>query len=421
MKTNKKLISGEYQRILHNAFHLLVLQGANYILPLILLPYFVRVLGIETYGRIAFTLAIITIFRGVVAYGFELTGTKQIAVLRDQKTKLVDIYSAILMVKLILMGLCFCVLLVGGGFIGKIEENYSLFLCGFLLVIGDLLFPVWFFQGIEKMQYISIIRISHKVIYFVLVLLLVNSPDDFLLVPFIDGVISIVAGGCCLYLINKKYQIKPTLPSIDNVVYQMKNGWSVFVSRIAVVFYTSFNVAALGFVSEEKIVGYYTIAEKIYMAARGLFSPFLNSLFPFLSKKYHFNKKGFYLVASKIFFIYVILTFLGSMGLYFFSEQIVYLVSGTTTKQIVDMLNVFAFSFLFCVGPYLSGMLVIKGEHNKLLKVTIYTSLINILFLYFFISEYGAIGIVYLFFITQLFQCILQIKYNSELINFRNI
>ncbi|EIK7118910.1 oligosaccharide flippase family protein, partial [Escherichia coli] len=46
-------------RVFLNAVYLFVVQGVTYLVPLITLPYLVRVLGAQSYGVLSFSLAII--------------------------------------------------------------------------------------------------------------------------------------------------------------------------------------------------------------------------------------------------------------------------------------------------------------------------------------------------------------------------
>jgi len=83
----------EHKILLKNTFSLSILQFANYILPLITIPYVVRVIGPDRFGLVSFAQAFVTYFLLVVNYGFDLSATREISSNRDDKNALIQIYS----------------------------------------------------------------------------------------------------------------------------------------------------------------------------------------------------------------------------------------------------------------------------------------------------------------------------------------
>src|SRR5690606_5052229 len=99
-------------RLLDNFFSLAVLQGANYILPLLTMPYLVRVLGVEQFGLLMFAQSFITYINILTDYGFNLSATKLIAVNRENEDKISEIFSGVFLIKLALLLFCFIIMLI---------------------------------------------------------------------------------------------------------------------------------------------------------------------------------------------------------------------------------------------------------------------------------------------------------------------
>ena len=137
--------------VAQNFLSLLVLQGANYILPLLILPYLVRVLGAEKFGLVMFAQSLAIFLTVFVDFGFSLSGTREISLARHDKDKTGQIFLAIMFIKIILIFIALALLFIIVSTFSRFSIDKEVYLLSFGVVIGQALFPVWFFQGIEKM------------------------------------------------------------------------------------------------------------------------------------------------------------------------------------------------------------------------------------------------------------------------------
>ena len=304
------------RRLLSNFFSLSILQTFTYILPLLTLPYLVRVLGSEKFGLVVFAQAFIIFFNILVDYGFNLSATREISVNRENKEKLTEIFSSVMSIKFILIGISFTILSIIIFSFENFSNNIDLYYLTFLWVIGQALFPIWYFQGLEKMKYITIVNITSKLIFTIAIFIFIQNETDYILVPILNGLGFIIGGILSLWIVHKDFNQRFQIQSIKILLMYFKDSSQFFLSRLSSVGYSNVNTFLAGILLSPVFVTYYYLADKAVSVILTLFSPIVQTIYPYLAKKYNF----IFLVklVSILMVISILVVFLG----YLFSDLI---------------------------------------------------------------------------------------------------
>jgi PST family polysaccharide transporter len=173
--------------VVRNALSLYGIQAANYVLPWFTFPYMLRVIGVEKFGAIAFAQAFVSYFDVVTRYGFDFTATREISIHRDDARKLSQIFTATLIAKTILMTLSLVVFSATVLLIPRFRQDARLFFITFTVVIANVIFPQWLFQGIEKMEHITYREVGGRLLGLAPIFLFVHRPSDYLIAAGIQS------------------------------------------------------------------------------------------------------------------------------------------------------------------------------------------------------------------------------------------
>lgn len=281
-----KLVSNK--KLVENFSFTALLQSYQLIISFIIYPYLIRVLGTETYGLIAFAQTIIFYFVIIINFGFRTIITAEIAVSSSNNSLMSKIASATYGAKLVLTLLSFIILLILMVFIEEISSYSTLYFLSFLLIIGELLLPNWFFQGIEKMKVLTYINIIVKTLFLILIFLFVKDKEDYLFVPFFLGLGSILSGLAGTFMMyNTKINggfLHFIFPKLVHIFWAIKRSYSYFLANLAATIKgKSSNIFIGAFLSYES-VAIYDICFKIVNIILNVYSVFGTVLFPRVAK-----------------------------------------------------------------------------------------------------------------------------------------
>ncbi len=384
----------EKKQMFENFVSLTVLQALNYLLPLVTFPYLVRVLGAEKFGLLAFATATIDYFRILTDYGFNLSATRDISIHREDKAKVDEIFSAVMIIKFGFLIISFLLLTAIVFSFKKFKVDWQIYFLSFGMVVGQTLFPVWFFQGMERMKYITFLNILAKALFTIAIFIFVKEQTDFWKVPLLNSLGFIVAGIISLYLVKKIFNTNVTFPTIHIILEQLKEGWHIFVSTVAISLYTISTPFILGLFTNNTIVGYYSAADKIIQAIKGLLGPFSQTIYPFINKKVVVSKKAGLKIIRKITIYVAFFTFLLSISVFIFARQVTFLVLGQSYIKSIIALKILA------ITPFLIGLsnvfgiqtMISFGRNRAFRNILIFASVINIILSLILVPAFSYLG-----------------------------
>ncbi|HFU76192.1 MAG TPA: flippase, partial [Arcobacter sp.] len=315
---------------------------------------------------------------------------------------------------LALLGFCFLALIVFG--FDKFSSDVSIYFLTFGMVIGQVLFPTWLFQGMEKMTYISILNIIAKLLFVILIFIFVRNQEDVLLVPIFNSLGFVVAGIISLFYAKKEFGITFRLQKRETLLVYLKDGWHIFLSRIAVVLYTSSNVFILGLFTNNTMVGYYSISEKVISAISSLGRIVNQVFFPHLSKIWIKDSRLYYSKFKKYLVWMIGMLMLVSIILYITAPYIVKFLSGEYIQESIILLEIMAIVIvLMPLGGLFSQSFVTQKENYLVTRITVLTMIFNMLLVFPLIEYFGVYGLAYTIVIVQIMHFMINIRYFMKL------
>ena len=351
------------------------MQAINILGPLLVFPYLIRVLGSDVYGKLIYSQALVAYMLLLVSFGFELSGAKSASINRDDVMKLSEIFSSVFVIKILIILIIYILINPIFYFLQVSTELRWIIICYSWMFFSDLLFPKWYFQGIEKMKYITVITLVSRLLFIVSIFLYVKSTEDYLLVPVLGGLSAFVSGAISMYIILIKHKLKFYIPGMRVIKQYVIDSAQVFTSTIAANIYKGSNRLIIGQAFGMSEVAYYDLADKIILLAKMPQNIFSQSVFPMVSAE---RRRPFVL---KMAGVLLLMNLVISLILFIFSTQISSITGGP------DMLNASAVIRILGIGLIATALstafgvqgLLGFGHNNLFTKSLIYGVLCYVL------------------------------------------
>ncbi len=266
--------------VFRNFIFLFTNQFFNLVIPLLVFPFLIKVLGIQYFGLYSLAYAILIFSFMLCDYGFNFSGSKYIAINRNRTAKRDMAFSSILTIKLgiaLVVSLLWIVFVV----LNPIFREVQLFALLFIgMIIGNAINLQWFFIGLEQLGWFSSVNSSLKLLSNIGILYFVKSPGDMYLIPLLYSAAFIVSGLITLGIAVKTFNIKFRLNSKIRFNKFIKDGFDNFVAIATTSLIFNGTIIVLGFFEKDfLIIGAFAAIDRIVKILVSMYVPYSTAIY----------------------------------------------------------------------------------------------------------------------------------------------
>ena len=297
-----KSITKARMDLLSNFFYIGVLKFLNIGSKYFLVGYLIRILGENGYGILTWVDSIVQYFIMLINFGFDLYAAKYVVENKNNQKKLNEVISAVYYIKGILFLLSF-VLLIPLTLNSQIYGFIDLILLMLVMGIGEVLTPIWFFQGIEKMKTITLITFFSKSALILLTFFYIKDDSDIALYIVFLVITNILLGVLGFVMMKRKANFSFVKVTFDLIRNYLKEGYLFFIGKFSTFLFNLGAVFLIGYLFTKGQVAGFDIATKIIFVFIIHFEVLQQAIFPAVVRGLDKNKLKKIIKSFQIYFI----------------------------------------------------------------------------------------------------------------------
>jgi PST family polysaccharide transporter len=370
------------KKLIHNFISLSVVQGLSIVFPLVTFPYLIRVLGVEGFGVFTMIQTVMMYFDLVVSFGFGLTAVQAIAAHLHDQPFINKVINTVYFIKASLLSVLLILVLLFSLVVPFLQEHLGLILLSMLYLLGNLLFPDWYFQGIQRMRSITVIALLSKVFSLALILWMVHEPRDVKKAVLAISLGNFLSGSIGFLILLRQFRLRPYIPDRLYIRSLFIESSYVFANTVVAPLYMSVNIFIVRFFTNPVMVGYYAIAEKIF-SALSMFTSIANRTFyPHLSQVYAQSKIRFRKLVQHISGLFLAAFITLALLQFFGAHELIHLVGGkqniSDTPTAVLLLRILSAGLI--VAPFVSfyfQLMILQGQKSMAVRNSLLVVICN--------------------------------------------
>lgn len=380
------------------------------LVPLLLVPHIVSVIGLAEYGHLAVLMAWGGYGAVVVQYAFQMTGPKRVMQLAADDS-IASIFFDITFAKFILLFLVLCVSAIFAFFSLHSESKSSFaWVLLFAMPIAAGLNSVWFLQSQDRFFSVSLLAIIGSLLTLFIGFGFVDSSNqrsvDFAVVASVFGAI-FIGVGTSLLAINSIKGVKCAW-KLNRAIKTLKEGRHLFISQFVSILYSGSGPIVINYLIDAKAAGAYSVTERAINALMAAALLTHTAAYPRLAFAYINDRIGYFRLLKLILAGYLSVMLLIAVLVWSLREIVVRFLYGEISGNHDGLLFFgLAWMVLGIFGPLLTGYLTVSGRSREVWPVTLKILVISIFFGLPGVYIFGGVGWLAALVLGQFFNVII--------------
>lgn len=370
------------------------MQGVNYLIPLLTLPYLTRILGLYNYGALSTAITFIQYAVLFVDFGFNFTATKKIADNSRNRALVSKVFWETIISKCVLafLAIILCGLIIGST--PKFEPLAILFLIMTPQILGSALFPVWLFQGLEKLSVISIATMLTKLTTIPLLFLMVKTAEDIKTAAIILALPLFLSSLITSFYIYRNRLVEFFPISDLRLLSALKDSFPLFVGTIAISLYILSTPLILSFTSNFSEVGLFVASDKLRTAFIGIFLILGQAIYPRVNVILSEDRSRYWSFIKKLTKLQLALCTVAAILFYAFAPMIAPLLLGNDFHELGKLLKVMAPMIIIVPASVILGNFILlpHGKNKLYAMVPMVIAFLHVIYSFVFCYYWGAFG-----------------------------
>lgn len=370
-------------------------QFVTFMIPMVTNPYVSRIFGADGIGISSYTAANVTYFTLFGMLGISGYGQREIAIWRDDRQKVSQIFWELQLLHLI----TFMITGIAYLFLALNSPEYRVYyLVQYITIVASFLDINWFFQAYERFRFIAIRNCAIKLLSVAAIFLLIHDSGDLAIYIGITSMGTLLSN-VSLWIGMDRYVDRVPVRSL-NLRRHLKSVLVFFIPTIAASVYSILDKSVINWITKDNAEnGYYEQANKILIIANVFVQSLSNVAAPRMSNLYSKNNmEEFSGKLNKALAFMLMISLPTAFGVAAIADRFVPLFFGAGFEKTTYILYVFMpMVVILGFSVYLDGMYLVpagrRAESARAVCIGSATNLVlNIVLVYWFRSVGAAVA-----------------------------